>query len=63
MSATKFVFFEPIRKPRCGNKCGTLYSGARYVALWASCFNFSMNNDGKLSQNYYVETKYRDIIF
>ena len=38
MSATKFVFFEPIRKPRCGNECGTLYSGARYVALWASCF-------------------------
>ena len=40
MSATKFVFFESIRKPRCGNKCGTLYSGARYVALWASCLNF-----------------------
>ena len=39
MSATKFVFFEPIRKPRCGNKCGTLYSGARYVALWASCLH------------------------
>ena len=37
MSATKFVFFEPIRKPRCGDKCGTLYSGAQYVALWASC--------------------------
>ena len=38
MSSTKFVFFGPIRKPRCGNKyCGTLYSGARYVALWASC--------------------------
>ena len=37
MSSTKFVFFGPIRKPRCGNKCGTLYSGAWYVALWASC--------------------------
>ena len=37
MSSTKFVFFGAIRKPRYGNKCGTLYSGARYVALWASC--------------------------
>ena len=39
MSSTKFVFFRPIKQPRCGNKCGTLYSGARYVALWASCFD------------------------
>ena len=49
MSSTKFVFFGPIRKPRCGNKCSTLYSGARYVALWASCFScnfliFTKNN-------------------
>ena len=37
MSSIKFVFFGQSRKPRCGNKCGTLYSGALYVALWASC--------------------------
>ena len=41
-SSTKFVFFGPIGKTRwppwpiC-QKGGTLYSGARYVALWASC--------------------------
>ena len=41
-SSTKFVFFGPIEKTRwpplpiC-QKGGTLYSGARYVALWASC--------------------------
>ena len=40
MSSTKFVFFGAIRKPRCDNKCGTLYSGARCVALWASCLYF-----------------------
>ena len=44
-SSTKFVFFGPIGKTRwppwpiC-QKGGTLYSGARYVALWASCFFF-----------------------
>ena len=43
-SATKFVFFGPIRIPRCGNKCGTLYSGARHVALWASCFQLYIGN-------------------
>ena len=41
-SSTKFVFFRPIRKTRWPSlpihqKGGTLYSGARYVALWASC--------------------------
>ena len=41
-SSTKFVFFGPIRKTRwppwpIRQKGGTLYSGARYVALWASC--------------------------
>ena len=41
-SSTKFVFFGPIRKRRwppwpIRQKGGTLYSGARYVALWASC--------------------------
>ena len=46
MSSTKFVFFGPIRKPRCGNKCGTLYSGARYVALWASCIFIRPSTDG-----------------
>ena len=42
-SSTKFVFFGPIGKTRwppwpIPQKGGTLYSGARYVALWASCF-------------------------
>ena len=42
MSSTKFVFFGPIGKTRwppwpIRQKGGTLYSGARYVALWASC--------------------------
>ena len=41
-SSTKFVFFGPISKQKCPpwpipKKCGTLYSGAWYVALWASC--------------------------
>ena len=41
-SSTKFVFFGPIGKTRwppwpIRQKGGTLYSGARYVALWASC--------------------------
>ena len=40
--STKFVFFGPIGKTRwppwpiC-QKSGTLYSGARYVALWVPC--------------------------
>ena len=42
-SSTKFVFFGQIGKTRwppwpIRQKGGTLYSGARYVALWASCF-------------------------
>ena len=41
-SSTKFVFFGPIGKSRwlpwpISHKGGSLYSGARYVALWASC--------------------------
>ena len=42
-SSTKFVFFRPMSKQKfppwliC-QKGGTLYSGARHVALWASCF-------------------------
>ena len=37
--------FEPISKQKCPpwlipQKGGTLYSGARIVALWASCFSF-----------------------
>ena len=41
-SSTKFVFFGPISKQKyppwlIPQKGGTLYSGARYVALWASC--------------------------
>ena len=43
MSSTKFVFFGPISKQKCpswpiSQRGGTLYSGARYVALWAFCF-------------------------
>ena len=47
MSSTKFVFFGSIEKKRwppwpiC-QKGGTLYSGARYVALWASCLIFEI---------------------
>ena len=42
-SSTKFVFYGSISKQkwlpkRIPQKGGTLYSGARYVALWASCF-------------------------
>ena len=42
ISSTNFVFFGPIRKQKwppwlIPQKGGTLYSGARYVALWASC--------------------------
>ena len=45
MSSTKFVFFGPISKQKFSpwlipQKGGRLYSGARYVALWASCFFF-----------------------
>ena len=42
MSSTWFVFFGPISKQKCppwpiSQRGGTWYSGARYVALWASC--------------------------
>ena len=55
MSSTKFVFFRPISKQKCphwpiSQRGGRLYSGARYVALWASCFLgggwFSCQPDG-----------------
>ena len=45
-SSTKFVFFRPMSKQilppwlTC-QKGGTLYSGALYVGLWASCFFFT----------------------
>ena len=44
-SSSEFVFFRPISKQKCPpwpipQKGGTLYSGARYVTLWASCFVF-----------------------
>ena len=47
-SSSKFVFFGLISKQTClprpiPQKSGILYSGARYVALWASCFVFSAN--------------------
>ena len=61
MSSTKFVFFGPIEKKRWSTwpirqKGGTLYSGARYVALWASCWkclcrNFIVNTDWKILKN------------
>ena len=43
-SSTKFVFFGRISKQKCppwpiSPRGGTLYSGARYVALWASCLH------------------------
>ena len=45
MSSTKFVFCGRISKQQCSlwpipQKGGKLYTGARYVALWASCFWF-----------------------
>ena len=48
MSSTKFVFFGPISKQKCppwsiSQRGGTLYSGAQYVALWASCFFFLLS--------------------
>ena len=44
-SFSEFVFFGLISKQKCPpwpipQKGGTLYSGARYVALWASCLLF-----------------------
>ena len=43
-TSTRFVFFGPIRKQKwppwlISQKGCTLYSGARYVALWASCLS------------------------
>ena len=40
MFSTKYVFFGPIGKTRWPIRQigGTLYSGARYVALWAPCY-------------------------
>ena len=47
-SSTKFVFLGPISKQKCPpwpipQKGGTLYSGARYVTLLASCFDTHWN--------------------
>ena len=52
-SFTKFVFFWPIGKTRwppwpIRQKGGILYSGARNVALWASCFQSVGNGAGFL---------------
>ena len=66
-SSTKFMFFVPIGKTRwmpwtIRQKGGTLYSGARYVALWASCLVTSddkvrLRIETKLSRgNPYLET-------
>ena len=48
-SSTKFVFFNPISKQKwppwpIPHKGGTLYSGARYVALWTSCLQLLWNH-------------------
>ena len=53
MSSTKFVFFGPIRRQKwlpwlIPQKGGTLYSGARYVALWASCLANSPENFSRI---------------
>ena len=42
-SSIKFVFIGPISQQKCSpwlipQKGGRLYSGAQYVALWASCY-------------------------
>ena len=47
-SSSEFVFFGPINKQKCPpwpipQKGGILYSGARYVALWASCFRMGLS--------------------
>ena len=52
-SSTKFVFFRPISNQKClpwqiPQKDGTLYSGARYVALWASCFYIYVRQKGSM---------------
>ena len=44
-SSSEFVFFGLISKQKCPpwpipQKGGTLYLGARYVALWASCYEY-----------------------
>ena len=48
-SSPKFVFLRPMSKQKFPPwliclKGGTLYSGTRYVALWASCFSWFMGN-------------------
>ena len=52
-SSTKFVFFRAISKRKWApwtpipQKVGTLYSGARYVALWASCWKLGQGHQVK----------------
>ena len=46
-------FFRPISKQKCppwpiSQRGGTLYSGAQYVALWASCLTFALKFWNKL---------------
>ena len=48
-SVNKYVGTPPWRIPQKG---GTLYSGARYVALWASCLAFSSHNVFPFWQEY-----------
>ena len=58
-SSTKFVFSGPISKQKCPpwpipQKGGTLYSGAQYVARWASCYILlSMQKDLNLVISWY----------
>ena len=58
-ASTKFVFFGPMNKQKCllwqiPQKGGTLYSGARYVALWASCSGFFLFAWSSCLKNFYV---------
>ena len=59
-SSTKFVFCRPISKQKCPpwpipQKGGTLYSGALYVALWASFIRETARNTCSLN-TYLLQT-------
>ena len=57
-----YKVFGPISKQKCrpwliSQRDGTLYSGARYVALWASCYCFCPNTLGN-KYNYRIFRKF-----
>ena len=63
MSPTKFAFFGLISKQRwppwlIHQKGGTLYSGAHYVALWASCYIDPSIDQTKHLNAYHSLSKY-----